>query len=101
MEIASEQDTNKGKSSNKNPLAFLGLKRVDIEDEDDDDKKSDDYDVEGKDIHFLILISGLKSIGSYLFRVLRIMFFHTGHFRILFIFCRFTNKIFSQWTSFE
>ena len=58
MEITSEQDTNKGKSGNKNPLAFLGLRRVDIEDEDDDDKKSDDYDVEGKHMHILILISG-------------------------------------------
>ena len=28
MEDASEQDTNKGKSGNKNPLAFLGLKNV-------------------------------------------------------------------------
>jgi hypothetical protein len=58
MEVESEQDTNKGKSGNKNPLAFLGLKRVDIEDEDDDDKKSDDFDVEGKDLQILFLILG-------------------------------------------
>ena len=56
MEVATEQDTNKGKPGNKNPLAFLGLKRVDVEDEDDDDKKSDDYDIEGKDPHTVILI---------------------------------------------
>ena len=55
MEDASEHDINKGKSGNKNPLAFLGLKRVDVEDEDDDDKKSDDYDIEGKIVVHILL----------------------------------------------
>ena len=58
MEIEPDQDTNKRKSGNKNPLAFLGLKRVDIEDEDDDDKKSDDLDAEGKHLHIGTLIRG-------------------------------------------
>ena len=50
MDNDSERDSSRGKSGSKNPLAFLGLKRVDIEDEDEDDKKSDDNngDAEGK-----------------------------------------------------
>ena len=44
MEIESEGVNTRGKSGNKNPLAFLGLKRVDVEDEEEDDTKSDDND---------------------------------------------------------
>ena len=47
MEIESEGVNTRGKSGNKNPLAFLGLKRVDVEDEEDDDTKSDDNDIDG------------------------------------------------------
>ena len=36
MEIECEGVNTRGKSGNKNPLAFLGLKRVDVEEEDDD-----------------------------------------------------------------
>ena len=49
MEIESEGVNTRGKSGNKNPLAFLGLKRVDVEDEEDDDTKSDDNDIDGND----------------------------------------------------
>ena len=48
MEKASEKSNNGGKSGNKNPLAFLGLKRVDDveDDEEEDDKNSDDINVD-------------------------------------------------------
>ena len=47
MEIECEGVNTRGKSGNKNPLAFLGLKRVDVEEEDEDeDTKSDDNDID-------------------------------------------------------
>ena len=58
MEIESEGVNTRGKSGNKNPLAFLGLKRVDVEDEEDDDTKSDDNDIDGN--KKIAIISELK-----------------------------------------
>lgn len=58
MEIESEGVNTRGKSGNKNPLAFLGLKRVDIEDEEDDDTKSDDNDIDGN--KQIVIISDMK-----------------------------------------
>ena len=58
MEIESEGVNTRGKSGNKNPLAFLGLKRVDVEDEEDDDTKSDDNDIDGN--KKIVIISELK-----------------------------------------
>ena len=58
MEIESEGVNTRGKSGNKNPLAFLGLKRVDVEDEEDDDTKSDDNDIDGN--KKIVIISDLK-----------------------------------------
>ena len=58
MEIESEGVNTRGKSGNKNPLAFLGLKRVDVEDEVDDDTKSDDNDIDGN--KKIVIISELK-----------------------------------------
>ena len=58
MEIESEGVNTRGKSGNKNPLAFLGLKRVDIEDEEDDDTKSDDNDIDGN--KKIVIISDMK-----------------------------------------
>lgn len=58
MEIESEGVNTRGKSGNKNPLAFLGLKRVDVEDEEDDDTKSDDNDIDGN--KKIVITSDLK-----------------------------------------
>ena len=58
MEIESEGVSTRGKSGNKNPLAFLGLKRVDVEDEEDDDTKSDDNDIDGN--KKIVITSDLK-----------------------------------------
>ena len=58
MEIESEGVDTRGKSGNKNPLAFLGLKRVDVEDEEDDDTKSDDNDIDGN--KQIVIISDMK-----------------------------------------
>ena len=58
MEIESEGVNTRGKSGNKNPLAFLGLKRVDVEDEEDDDTKSDDNDIDGN--KKIVIISELQ-----------------------------------------
>ena len=48
MENESEGVNTRGKSGNKNPLAFLGLKRVDVEDEEEDN----DIDTNSKISYF-------------------------------------------------
>ena len=54
MENESEGVNTRGKSGNKNPLAFLGLKRVDVEDEEEDN----DIDTNSKISYFdLILLN--------------------------------------------
>ena len=48
MEIESEGVNTRGKSGNKNPLAFLGLKRVDGEDEEEEDTNTDDNGIDNQ-----------------------------------------------------
>lgn len=49
MDIVPEKVNGGGKAGSNNPLAFLGLKRVDGEDDDENDKSSDvNVDTEGE-----------------------------------------------------
>ena len=48
MNIGTENTNSGGKAVEGNPLAFLGLRRVDGEDEDENDNKSIDINVDGE-----------------------------------------------------